>query len=468
MPFEQAAHRVWEAALGRLQLQVPRPSFDTWLRNTAGTSMDEQRLSVSVPSTFAAEWLERRLQGLIDAAASAVAQRPLTVTYVVAGAESAQREATAPPSAAAALPPSRPGAVSTLNAKYTFDRFIVGGCNRLAHAAAMAVCEEPGKAYNPLFIHGGVGLGKTHLLHAIGHRMAELGHHCQYVTTEQFTNEFTTAIRDRRMADFRDRYRAADVLLVDDIQFISGKEGTQEGFFHTFNALHDANRQIVIASDRPPAELALLEERLRSRFEWGLLADIGMPDFETRLAILRTHARHTPVAVDDEVLARLASAPASNIRQIEGQLNRLVALAHFTNRPVTMALADEVLDSRSGTSTTPPPPVTPSSVIDTVARFYKVPAATITDGTRTKAADQARLIAMYLIQATTNARAEEIARLVGNRNRTSVVTGIKRLQARLATDDTLQAAVAGLRATLTASNTAQQQAIPVSGHSQVA
>jgi chromosomal replication initiator protein len=435
MPANPSAQRMWEAVLGRLQLQVTRPSFDTWLRDTSGLSLDGQALVVGVPTTFAAEWLQRRMHNLIGSAVAAVTGATPTITYRVRGAAEEPVESTLL-SGVATAPPRPPAHESGLNPRYTFDSFVVGPSNQLAYAASLAVADGPAGSYNPLYLYGDVGLGKTHLLQAIAHRAAAAGRRAAYVTCEQFTNEYVASIRERRTDQFRSRYRQMDVLLVDDIQFLSGKDGTQESFFHTFNALHGAGRQVVLASDRTPASLPLLEERLRSRFEWGLMADVGAPDHETRLAILRTRAADMPVAIDDGVLAYVAEARPGSVRQLEGSLNRIGALAHFTGRMADLELARSVIGSDPGTASHAA--LTPRQVIAEVARHYSLTPQDLTGGKRDRRTTAARHVAMYLLRTDLRCRPEAIGQVLGGRDRTTVLYGLQRIDHRLPGDNTLQ------------------------------
>jgi chromosomal replication initiator protein len=452
VPTDTSAQRTWEAALGRLQIQVPRPSFDTWLRGTIGLSLEGNTLVVGVPTPFAAEWLEKRMHGLIENAVAAIGPDRLEVAFRVGGDASTSgpdRPVEAVPVPTRAAPAPAPVTQPTLKSRYTFDAFVVGDSNHLAYAAAMAVSDDPGRAYNPLFLYAAVGLGKTHLLHAIGHRAQALGRAVAYVTCEQFTNEYLAAIRERRTEQFRARYRTAELLLIDDVQFLCGKEGTQEGFFHTFNALHDAGRQIVLTCDRPPAALPLLEERLRSRFEWGLMADIGPPSLETRTAILQRLATLAPVTTPDVVLAFIAERVPSNIRQLEGCLNRVTALAHFTGAPVTLDLASQALGTTlvqdAGEST-------PKAIIAAVAAHYGLATAALVSGRRDKPIAAARQLAMLLLHQTLHLTPDAIGQILGGRDRTTVLYGIKRITSKLALDPTFAEEVTRLKVSLPSTN----------------
>jgi chromosomal replication initiator protein len=318
-----------------------------------------------------------------------------------------------------------------LNPRYTFGSFVVGDSNQLAYAASVAVADAPGTTYNPLFLYGAVGLGKTHLLQAIGARAQAAGRTVAYVTCEQFTNEFLSAIKDRRTESFRARYRSADLLLIDDVQFLSGKEGTQEGFFHTFNSLHDSGRQIVLTCDRPPSALPLLEERLRSRFEWGLLADIGQPSLETRTAMLSVFAENSPVPVPPEVIGFIADRTKSNVRLLQGCLNRVTAMAHFTNTPVTIELAQSALGVVAAQDLNQS---APKAAIAAIAAHFDLPQAALVSGRRDRPVAYARQIAMYILNTHHKLSPHEIGSALGGRDRTTVIYSVKKVARRLATD----------------------------------
>ena len=441
MPVDTSPRHTWEAALGRLQLQITRPSFDTWLRGTTGVAVEDGALVVAVPNQFAAEWLERRMYGLIESAVLAVADGLREVSFRVQGMPPAT--AGTPGAPGASLSPAStstapatttlaPILASRLNPKLTFESFVVGDCNHLAYAASMAVAEAPGASYNPLFIYSASGLGKTHLLNAIGLRAQAAGRSVASVTCEQFTNEFLAAIRERKTDSFRARYRAADLLLIDDIQFLAGKEGTQEGFFHTFNALHNAGKQIVLTCDRPPSALPLLENRLQSRFESGLLADIGSPSLETRTAMLGTFAESAPVSVPSDVLAFLAERTPGNVRQLEGCLNRVTAIAYFTNIPVTVELAQRALGPSAAAETGDR---SPKAAIAAVAAHYGLAQAMLLSARRDRPVANARQLAMYVLHTFLRITPEEIGQMLGGRDRTTVLYSLKKVIHRLKTDD---------------------------------
>ncbi len=329
------AERLWDAAVGQLQLEMPRSAYDTWVRDAEFLAYEDGTFVIGVQNAYARDWLEDRLQSTVRRILTGLLGRSVEVRFVVWHHEAEVQEQ--PAQALQAPEPTLPDNGSSayhLNPRYTFESFVISPSNRLAAAAAQAVAESPAKAYNPLFLYGGVGLGKTHLLHAVGNACRAAGLNVVYVSSEEFTNDLINAIRSHTTDAFRERYRRMDVLLIDDIQFIAGKESTQEEFFHTFNTLHGQDKQIVISSDRPPKALVTLEERLRSRFEWGLTADIQPPDFETRLAILRFKAERMGRHVPDEYLEIIARRVQSNIRELEGALNRILAFADLSGKPL--------------------------------------------------------------------------------------------------------------------------------------
>jgi len=426
------AQQIWQAALGQLQLQVPRPSYQTWLKETVGLSLEDGCLTVGVPTPFAAEWLEKRLYALIEETVERVARRPLEVRFRVS------REP-GPPARLWEAPPGGNG----LNRNYTFATFVVGKCNQLAHAAALAVAREPGRTYNPLVIYAGVGLGKTHLLHAVGHEVCRRGLGPLYVTAEQFTNDFVRAIQRGRADEFRQKYRRVDVLLIDDIQFIAGKEHSQEAFFHTFNQLHMAHRQIVITSDRPPRSLPLIEERLRSRFEGGLLVDIRPPDLETRMAILRAKAEQMDVHLPGEVLQFIAQRVHHSVRELEGSLNRVVAFAELTRSPVTLEMASQALADFIAEERRRPP--SPQEVVAAVASFYQVEPDALSGKGRDRRTSMARQVAMYLLREVARRSPTEIGRLLGGKDHSTVIHACHRVSRLLQEDERTRREVASLR-----------------------
>ena len=402
-----SAREIWQAALEQLQRQVSLLNYETWLKDTVGLSCHEDQLVVGVSSTFAVECLDRDLKPLIKKTLAKSTGRPLEVQFRVYQ----EVEGGAP------YPWHRP----TFNPKYTFSSFVVGSSNRLAHAAALGVAERAGTSHNPLFIYGGVGLGKTHLLHAIGHMVLQIPIRVIYVTAEQFTNEFIAGLRERRIEDFDNKYRSVDMLLIDDVQFFAGKQETQEKLFHTFNDLHNANRQIVLSSDRPPRALSLLEDRLRSRFEWGLIADIQPPDLETRVAILQAKAEQQQAELPLEVLYFIARHVPSNIRELEGALNRLAAYAKLTHSTPTPQLASQVLTGITAADFKQA--LTPELIINTVAEHFKLDPDTLRGKRRDKPIALARHVAMYLLREETQCTWSEIGRELGGKDHKAALYG---------------------------------------------
>lgn len=466
-PEAAEAHQVWQRVLGHLQTKTSEAHFVTYLRGTLGLAFDPRAcvIRVSAANPFHVPWLEGKFSSAIHSSVAEVVGGPVRVEFVAHPAtDSTARERRVRPAPllapleetalrgrAESLPmPARTRASapqtagSPLNVRYTFDSFVVGLSNQLAHAASMAVVDGPGHAYNPLFLYGGVGLGKTHLLHAIGHAVAAKGLEIVYVSSETFTNELIEAIRQHRTDDFRAKFRSARVLLIDDVQFISGKERTEEELFHTFNAIHESGGQIVLSSDRPPRAMTILEDRLRSRFEWGLIADIQPPDYETRIAILRSKVMG-PVfgAVPSDVLEFIAQKVQSNIRELEGSLNRLLAHARHMNKPVTIELAaqalrDLVAPGYSGRATTP------NAILMAVARYFGVRVDDLKGRARHKQIVVPRQIAMYLLCQDAHLSTPDAGRLL-NRDHTTVMHGLKQVANDIARDGPSRAAVRGVR-----------------------
>ena len=437
------AAEAWRAILGALQLQVTRPVYETWLKDTEAVSLSDNLLSVGVATPFAIEWLERRMYQSILATARRVLGQPVEVRFQVGRQPPPAR--VGPPGA---LPSDHPGpqprlTPGSLNARYTFSRFVVGSSNRLPDSAARAVVEAPGQTYNPLFIYSEVGLGKTHLLHAIAHTCVAKGLSFIYATSEQFTNEFIGSIRNRSTEEFRNKYRNTQVLLIDDIQFINGKEQTQEVFFHTFNELHDTNRQVVLTSDRPPRALNSLEDRLRSRFAWGLIADIQPPDLETRMAILQSKAAQLRLDLADEVMELLARVVRRNVRELEGSLNRIVALSKLHGGPITTSLASQALADLlyepSGRT------LVPEVVLEEVAQRYRVTTQDLAGTTRRKGVVRARHVAMYILRHEGGMKDTDIGRLMGNRAHSTVISAISKIKDTLANDAQLQQEILSIK-----------------------
>ncbi|MFA5375248.1 MAG: chromosomal replication initiator protein DnaA [Dehalococcoidia bacterium] len=443
MPVNESAKEVWEAALGELQLQINRTNYNTWLRDTTGLSYDGDRFTIGVASPFAIEYLEQRLASIIQKTLVRITGKELELTFQIQQQDTSPK----PKNSKSNKPPSngtyRKNGSNGFNPKYTFDSFIVGSCNRLAEAAARAVAEKPGYTYNPLFIYGGVGLGKTHLLHAIGHAVTKNKLNALLVSTEQFTNEFIKAIREGKTEDFRQKYRSVDVLLIDDIQFIGGKEQTQEGFFHTFNDLHNGSHQIVLTSDRPPKAINLLEDRLRSRFEWGLTTDIQPPDLETRVAILQAKAEGDKVDIPQDVLHFIARRISKSIRELEGSLNRVAALARAKDKKITLDLASEALDESMDATPRRKPSI--PTVLAAVARHFDIPPDALTGQKRDKLTAKARHVAVYLLREESACSYNVIGKALGDRDHSSIIRGYDKIESEIEGNAALRRDVLDIR-----------------------
>ena len=443
------ADEAWQAALGELQLEMNRATYDTWVRPTSVLSYEDGRFAIAVPNAYAQEWLQGRLLSTVKRVLTGITGRSIEVKFVVWSKE----EKSEPVKLLNEIDDSTTTSQTTasngihgrsadgLNPRYVFDSFVVGPSNRLAHAACLAVAEKPAAQYNPLFLYGGVGLGKTHLLHAIGHVAAANGLHVLYVSSEEFTNELINAIRAQNTSVFRDKYRTIDVLLVDDIQFIAGKESTQEEFFHTFNTLHGNGKQLVMTSDRPPKALVTLEDRLRSRFEWGLIADIQAPDLETRTAILRDKAENQQTSVPGDVIDFIARQVQSNIRELEGALNRVIAYAHLTGGVLTPELASAALADLVARPTT----VTLDELVTTVADFYGAPRDDLLGRGRSKDLVHPRQVVMYLAREELQLTLPQIGDALGGRDHTTVMYGVEKIAQALDSDDSLRRDVLSIR-----------------------
>jgi chromosomal replication initiator protein len=426
---------LWEQILARVETKVNRHSFYTWFKPTSFVAEDAAAITVRVPSVLFKDWLTKHYSGVLSEAMGEVKKANLLIRFVSDG----QAEAAtvpldpdaAPVGGVAAPPEPGPTAVGPgpagLNPRYTFDTFIVGSSNQFAHAACRAVAEAPSRSYNPLFLHGGVGLGKTHLMHAVGQYVLQHDRNLKltYISSERFMNEMINAVRYDRVIDFRERYRSVDVLLVDDIQFLAGKEGTQTEFFHTFNALYDSQKQIVLSSDCPPREIPALEERLRSRFEWGLIADIQSPDLETKVAILKKKAETEAVPLSDDVAIYIAGKIKSNIRELEGSLIRLVAYASLTGQEITLPLAQEVLRNVLDHEATA---VTIEIIQKFVADYYNLKMVDLKSRNNSKSIAMPRQIAMYLCKSLTNASLPEIGRSFGGKHHSTVIHSIRKVE----------------------------------------
>jgi chromosomal replication initiator protein len=442
----QDAQAIWNAALGELELQMTKATFSTWVKPVMVISWQESNFVLGAPNGYIKDWLENRLYTPIQRTLSGIVGEPIDVQFIVWAEEQDIERADSLPllgpsdgtgsqeTSQPRLPEPNGNGYMPLNPRYTFETFVVGPSNRLPHAAALAVSDTPALAYNPLFLYGGVGLGKTHLLHAIGHSCERKGLQVLYLSSEQFTNDLINAIRTRNTEDFRLKYRNTDILLIDDIQFIAGKESTQEEFFHTFNTLHAANKQIVLTSDRPPKAIPTLEERLRSRFEWGLLADIQPPDLETRIAILQFKAQSQPIPISQDLITLIAQRVVSNIRELEGALNKLVAHTALTRTTLSPEQMDEALQD----IVIAPKTLTTEKVIEAVTQFYGVSQEELIGRRRNKEIIRPRQVAMYLARKETQASLPEIGALLGGRDHTTVLYGVEKINGHLEEDSTLR------------------------------
>lgn len=473
------AHTVWQMLLSELSLQMQSATYNTWVRDTWVIAYEDGEFIIGLPNAYARDWLENRLRHKIKRVLSSLIHRSVQIQFRVCphpvsdspnaaptplyqvtsdfmdndqvqtrSAKTGQpqnpkgdRLANQPQSMGSNQPTPSTPLKSQLNNHYTFESFVVGNHNKLAHAAAEAITERPGQSFNPLFVYGGVGLGKTHLLHAIGNRVLHLGYQMLYCSSEQFTNELIGAIRNQNTEEFRNKYRQVDILLIDDIQFIAGKESTQEEFFHTFNYLHAGGRQVVLSSDRPPKALATLDDRLRSRFEGGLQTDISQPDFETRVAILQSKANRMNAEVEHSVLMMVAERVDSNIRELEGALNRLIVQARLMNSPLNLHLATSIIDNLAPERT----PCTPPTLIRIVAAHFGLKAEELCGRKRTKEIANARQIAMFLLREEHALSLPAIGDQLGGRDHSTVRYGVEKVATDLADDEVLRQTITALR-----------------------
>jgi len=441
--------QIWQAAQEELRFQLSKPSYETWLKNASLVGREKNAFKIGVPTKLAKDWLEDRYSAMIKETLSAIVSGDVSVAFEVVPGQPEPLSRRTAVAVAEEPPPEEEEPVlaeaSQLNPKFQFQHFVVGNNSRFAHAACRAVAETPAKAYNPLFLYGGVGLGKTHLMHAIGHAVLEKHHRRRvaYVTSEKFMNEMISSIQEGRMNDFRTRYRTVDVLLVDDIQFLAGKDRTQEEFFHTFNSLHELNRQIVISSDRPPKEIPTLEDRLRSRFSWGLIADIQPADFETRVAILKSKVGPYARLVPEDVLSFIAHKIAKNIRELEGALIRVIAHASLNRSTVNVDMAAKLLQDVIPSTDTRTLSV--DAISRTVANFYHISLEEMKGKRRDKHIVFPRQVAMYLIREETASSLPAIGQAFGGRDHTTVLHSYEKISTDSKEDQRLQADLRKLR-----------------------
>ena len=462
-------HELWQAVLGELELNLSKANFTTWFKNTCVSSCENERVVISVPNTFTKAWLERKYNDAILKSLQSVSNNQIKeISYSIdvrpvirqisiedSGIQAKYEESggqaqPSPATATTVQTMEQPGTFTAtsaatarsnegrLNPKYTFETFVVGKGNELANAAAAAVAEKPGIKYNPLFIYGGVGLGKTHVLQAIGNEIVRRNPNTKvmYVTCEKFTNDFIGAIKSGRGKEFKDTYRTVDLLLIDDIQFLTGKDGTQEEFFHTFNALHENNKQVVLTSDRPPKQIPALEHRLVSRFEWGMTADISSPDFETRIAILETKCKERNYDLDPEIIRHIATVVQSNVRELEGALNKIIAFHQFKNIRPTLEAAKSLLSSFGAIQAKKS--ITPRHVIDTVTGYFDVSHQDMQGPSREKRLAFPRQIIMYLMREETNISFPNIGKELGNRDHSTAMHACGKIRRLLEHDSKLK------------------------------
>ncbi|MFL5758773.1 MAG: chromosomal replication initiator protein DnaA [Thermomicrobiales bacterium] len=486
--MQMQAQQLWQAVLGDMKARLNRSAFENWLRPTTIVAFENDVATVAAANTFGASTLQSRYAAQIEEVFSTIVGRPIEVEFTVLNADSHEVDelrATAPDASprdtadrklvfGQVSPPARStkrgsepppagkeppigktkqleltaGANHGLNPRYVYEHYVVGSSNRLAHAASQSVAERPGGQYNPFFVHGGVGLGKTHLLHAIGHRAIELhpGITVSYVSSERFTNDLINAIRAQRMEEFRARYRLIDILMIDDIQFIAGKDSTQEEFFHTFNELYQSGKQVVISSDRPPKAMSALEDRLKSRFEGGLIADVQLPDYEMRTAILRAKADELGAKVPDDVAEYIAQKDQTNIRELEGALNKVLAYSQITGHALTLQLAMEALTDASISNRRKS--ITQASVVEAVGRHYEVSLRELTGRARNKEIVLPRQVAMYLLREETDSSLVDIGHELGHRDHTTVMHGITKIERELTTNTSLRSQIMAIREAL--------------------
>ena len=427
---------IWNHALPLIEEEVTPVGYKTWILAITPLSIENNFLNVTVPNEVNKNMVDHRYKELIQNAVYEVSGHRCTLVVHIGEAPEEKKEEKAARNLG--MP---------LNPKYTFDSFVVGGSNRFAHAASLAVAETPARTYNPLFLYGGVGLGKTHLLHAIGNFIIENNHDMQvmYISAETFTNELINSIKDSRNDEFREKYRSVDVLMVDDIQFIAGKKVTEEEFFHTFNTLYDANKQIIITSDRPPKELKTLEDRLRSRFEWGIIGDLYAPDYETRVAILRKKAQLEKIEIPDEILELIAEKITSNIRELEGVFNRVLAYRGLINSEITV---DVALDAMKSYHATGGPNVSPEEIVDACAKFYHVKKEDIMGDRRTKNIALARQVVMYMMREILGYSHLKIAKYL-DKHHTTVMYGINEVETSMTEDHAFSMEISTLKKDIT-------------------
>jgi len=455
-------YEIWQAVLAEFELKISKANFTTWFRNTGIAGFEKGHIMVCVPNAFTKSWLEKKYHSDIIKAIERITNKPIKkIEYKVENIKNIEEQECSPTATQTissvqtpvySIPTKTLSSKFGLNPKYTFNSFIVGKGSELAHAASQAVVSRPGDAYNPLFIYGGVGLGKTHLTQAIGHALLEANPNTKilYVSSEKFTNEFVTSVKEGRAKDFKDRYRNVDLLLIDDIQFIGGKEQTQEEFFHTFNELHQQGKQVVLTSDRPPKAIPALEERLRSRFEWGMIVDIAAPDLETRLAILKSKAQEKKFEIKDELLQMVATTIQSNIRELEGALNKIIAFHELKNISPNKESVKSILSTFEGQSLKRS--LTPKELIVTVAEFYGVEIDDVTGKSREKRLAQPRQIIMFLLRNELKLSYPAIGSELGGRDHTTAMHAHTKIGTEIENDPKIKQEIEAIKQRLYVNN----------------
>lgn len=425
--------RTWKTVLGELEISISKPNFSTWFKDTFIDSIKDKKAVIGVPNAFTKEWLQNKYhQEIFSALKKIIPDLEMLEYKVLSKTSLVNKEVDLTPRLASS---EKSQEESSLRPEYIFKKFVVGNSNKLAHAAALAVAEQPGEKYNPLFIYGGSGLGKTHLMQAIGHALIKKRKRVIYVSCEKFTNDFIDAIRNNRPEQFKKKYRNPDALLIDDIQFLTGKEGTQEEFFHTFNALYEQHKQIIISSDRPPKAIATLEDRLKSRFEWGMIVDISQPDFEMRKAILQSKATEKNYNLPDDVISYIAEKIQQNIRELEGALNRLAAYLTLNNKEPSVETAAQVLGNIISPKSSS---ITYEKILDSVSKHYSVSLDDLLGKKRIKEIVIPRQVAMYLLRSELNFSFPQIAARIGKKDHTTIMYACGKIEKQLRVDQLLQ------------------------------
>ena len=453
--METELKELWEKTLNIIKGELTEVSFNTWIKSCEPISISSNTIIISVPNSFTQDILEKRYKDLVINSIEAACSKTYELEFVIASelqeVEEKNEENKNTSKKDGISVTVNDEMSSTLNPKYTFDSFVIGNSNRFAHAASLAVAESPAKAYNPLFIYGGVGLGKTHLMHAIGHYILQNNPNAKvvYVSSEKFTNELINAIKDDKNEEFRTKYRSVDVLLIDDIQFIAGKERIQEEFFHTFNALHESGKQIIISSDKPPKDIQLLEDRLKSRFEWGLIADISNPDYETRVAILRKKAQMDNIIIDDEILSNIATKVDSNIRELEGTLNKLIAISSLTHQPISMLLSEQAINDVVSNKERV---LSIEFVQDKVAKYFNVTIEDLKGSRRSNDIAFPRQVAMYICRNVAQISLPKIGAGFGKRDHSTVMHACKKIEDDLKKDPNVQLIVENVKNSILCDN----------------